>query len=416
MATVMELMRELKHLGELKKAGQITPELEQRMAQLKGVLDNQMTKTGNSSPPRPMATPQAGPAAVSSPGLARVPSNPAMTAAAPTVSSPGLPRVPTNPGGVLPVAASLNRVAVPAGTQPGTVRPAATAAAAPAPTASRLAAAPKLKAGSSADYIKPENREKLGDKILEMEKKADAAVAAQKKRVQPKTQDEAVAQLQEISHGNSYTPSESMAVSDEYFGYGAGYSPVLDEEVDLPLIDPRAEDLKALKAAMAEAGGEVGGLVTPGGVFLDDFLELYTSGLLTTEPMFEDDADVDDPNLVIPGRRKVTVHMLSGEVKRGVIQRLARGEMGFTLLPQGQGKPESISMAQIKAIFVNLNPGATPPAAAGRAITVTFKDKRSVAGQSPDFGQGPAFTLIPPAGRQGVEKMIINQSACLEVR
>ena len=35
MATVMELMRELKHLGELKKAGQITPELEQRMGQLK---------------------------------------------------------------------------------------------------------------------------------------------------------------------------------------------------------------------------------------------------------------------------------------------------------------------------------------------------------------------------------------------
>lgn len=341
MATVMELMRELKHLGDLKKAGQLPAELEERLVSLKTQLDGQLS---GQRPP---------------------------------VSGH------TNPG------------------------------ARPPPASSRSSARPQPL--DDGHILTPEARAKLGSAVAESEARADAAVAATKQRPPARNADEAVTQLREIARGNTYTPSASALGADEYFGYGDGYTAVPEAPVELALIDPRAEELKAMSAQFSNAGALP--TVAQGGVFLDDFLELYTSGLLSPEAMWEEDGDLDDPNLLIPGKRKVTVHMLSGEVKRGVIQRMARADLGFNLLPvTGAGKPEAISLMQIKAIFVTLNPGQAAPIPAGKNVTVTFQDRRSIQGATPDQGQGPSFTLVPPPGRLGVEKIIVNQGACLEVR
>ncbi|MBI5495375.1 MAG: hypothetical protein HY904_10155 [Deltaproteobacteria bacterium] len=351
MASMIELMRELKHLGELRKAGQISPQQEARLKEIGALIQAQ---GGRPAAARPMTTPGAG-----------------------------------------------------------------TPAARPPPPAARTQ-------GPVADFQSPDGNpnafkidipDELQAAAAESAKKADAALAANKRREPPKNAEEAVVQLVELQRESQYTPPETF-YGDGYFAYGAEYQPVPDAAVELPLIDPRAEELKALKAAMANAatGEAVVATVTPGGVFLDDFVELYTSGVLSTEAFWEDEEDSTDPNLLIPGKRKVTVHMASGEVKRGVITRMAREDQGFTLLPVTAGKPEAISLQQIKAIFVNLNPGAQAPAPAGKNVTVMFQDRRTIQGATSDYGQGPSFTLIPPPGRGGVEKIIVNQAACADVR
>jgi len=342
MATVMELMRELKHLGELRKSGQISPEQDQRLKEIRAVLDSQMGKSG--------AT--------------------------------------LKPVGPTPRAAPVER---------GTFNP-----------------DEEIRPGNPNAFMMDMPEDLAGD-LAASAAKADAAMKATKTRPRARNSDEAVEQLESINQGNRYTPPEFSLSTDEYFGYGDGYEAAVDAPVDLPLIDPRTAELHKLGESLAADG--VATLIMPGGVFLDDFMELYTNKILLADETFgEDDADADDPTLLIPGKRKVTVHMVNGEVKRGVITRMSRADQGFTLLPVGAGKSEQISLQSVKAVFVTLNPGATMPVGAGRSVTVTFKDRRSIQGATSDYGAGPSFTLIPPPGRGGIEKIIVNSSQCQDVR
>ncbi|MEW5853223.1 MAG: hypothetical protein AB2A00_30865 [Myxococcota bacterium] len=353
MATTMELMRELKHLSELRKAGGLTAEQEKRLQDIRTILDDEMARRGSSAPkPTPTRT-----------------------------------------------------------------NPAAPAASAPPPPSGRVNAA-DLNPQGNPNAFKLDLPDELAADVEKSAAKADEALKANKTRPRARNADEAVQQLSDINRGSAYTPPESNLSAMEYFGYGDGYQVVEQPEVDLPVIDSRlADKLRNASTTPSPASGTTTITAMPGGVFLDDFVELYSTGLLVAQDMDLEGGDTsDDPNVLI-GKRKVTVHMVSGEVKRGIIQRLGRGELGFTLLPQGAGRSESLSLSQVKAIFVSLNPGQNPLPAAGRMVTVTFKDRRSIQGNSPDYGTGlPTFTLIPPGGKGGFEKVVVNAQECLEVR
>lgn len=341
MASVMELMRELKHLAALRQAGQISPDQEQRLKDIRAVLDASMPRAPvRSAPPPPQPAPDA-----------HRPEAGHVAGGFDTVGDPNAFQIDLGDA----LQADLDAAAA----------------------------------------------------------KADAAMAAQRRRAPARTPEEAVDQLVDINRTNAYTRPDSY-LTDDYFAPDEGCELMPDADVELPLIDPRAVEMEAMQLAMGDVDPNA---VMPGGAFLDDFPELYSSGVLVVDAPEEDaGADSADPNLLVPGKRRVTVHMTNGEVKRGVIHKLARNDGGFTLHPQGAGKSEPISLVQVKAIFITANPGASPTPPQGRNVTVVFKDRRSVQGATADLGLGPAFTLWPPAGRGGMERIIINQAECLEVR
>jgi len=251
--------------------------------------------------------------------------------------------------------------------------------------------------------------------IEDAEARADAAIRANKKRERVTEPDKVEQQLKEVQGG--YTPPEPDHLVLEqyygdYFGEGLSLAPA-QETADLKPIDPREIELRrALDVSAGPAGGATTVTVPPGLAFLDDFSALYAKKVLPP-PIGEVEDDTPDPSLLI-GRRKVTVHMLNGEKKQGTVRALRRGELGFKL--ETSGANEEIAIAQVKAVFVHLQPNATAKGGAGRAVTVTFRDQRSVQGDTDDYApEMPVFTLIPPAGRGQFEKIVINAGAVATV-
>ncbi|MCC7073091.1 MAG: hypothetical protein IT383_17345 [Deltaproteobacteria bacterium] len=248
--------------------------------------------------------------------------------------------------------------------------------------------------------------------IEDSEARADAAVRANKKRPRAQTADEAAEQLQGTEA--AYTPPESNLALEQYYGAYAdeGFATIEATAAgELRPIDPREIELQKLDAA----GGSVTITVPPGLAFLDDFAALYAKRIL---PSPDDEVVVDstDPNLLIPGKRKVTVHLLNGEKRQGAIRALRRGELGFKLEPLGSGSTEELSISQCKAVFIHLQANQPPKDIRGRSLTVTFGDSRSVQGVSDDYQPGaPVFTLVPPAGRGQFERIIVNGAAVKSV-
>ncbi len=247
--------------------------------------------------------------------------------------------------------------------------------------------------------------------IEDSEALADAALRANKKRPRAQSADEAAEQLQATEA--TYTPPEANLALEQYYGaYADDGFAVIDATAagELRPIDPREIELQKL-----DGGGSVTVTVPPGLAFLDDFAALYAKRIL---PSPDDEVVVDstDPNLLIPGKRKVTVHLLNGEKRQGAIRALRRGELGFKLEPLGSGSTEELSISQCKAVFIHLQANQSPKEAQGRPLTVTFGDSRSVQGVSDDYQPGaPVFTLVPPAGRGQFERIIVNGAAVKSV-
>lgn len=257
--------------------------------------------------------------------------------------------------------------------------------------------------------------------IEEVASKADQALAETKKRERAVEPEKVVEQLADIFSGSGYTPPEMHLALEQYYGEyveAEGFAFVEEPEAALELspIDPR--EIELFRAGiLSDAGDEEPAPVPNGLAFLDDFAALYELGVLPPADQ-EVQFDVNDPNLLIPGKRKVTVHLLNGQVKRGAIRKLARDDVGFRLEPQGTGRAEDIHIQHCKAIFVHLA-GKTPPQVQGPMLTVTFTDRRSVQGVSDDYQPGaPMFSLVPPAGpRTGqFERIIVNASAVKAIR
>ena len=250
--------------------------------------------------------------------------------------------------------------------------------------------------------------------IADAEAQADAALRANKRAKRAHSPEDVEAEIRETQA--FYTPSENAYVLEQYYGEyfddGLSMAPA-SETADLLPVDPREiEARRAIDIAVGSGAGATTVTVPPGLAFLDDFGALYSRRILAP-PGDVADAGTDDPNMLI-GRRKVTVHLLNGEKKQGLVRALRRGEQGFKLEAAGGG--EEIALAQVKAVFVHLQPNAQQVSPGGKSITVLFRDKRAVQGESGDYEpQAPVFSLVPPAGRGQFEKIVINAAAVISV-
>jgi hypothetical protein len=262
-------------------------------------------------------------------------------------------------------------------------------------------------------------KQRNDDKTIQaIASKADAAIAENKKHDRVTKPDEVKNQLFDIMGGSGYTPPEAQLAHEQYYGEyveaGNAYAELDTMMADLKPIDPREIELHraGLVADENEPAPVPGGLA-----FLDDFPVLYEMGVLppaTDEVNF----DSDDPNLLIPGKRKVTVHLLNGKVLRGAIRTFSKEDMGFRLEPIGTGRAEDLAVQQCKAIFVHMPSKGPSRQVIGRDITVMFKDRRSVKGVSDDYNPAAhMFSLVPPAGRGAqFERIIVNPAAVKAVR
>lgn len=463
---LMGLVRELKGLNAKKKSGQaLTDEEKKRRKELKSFLktaleeqqgggEGRLGETTDSSGITPSAVQASGggPAvssgggapATSQTGGAIVSSTPVISGSGPAVveSQPPAPApqpapapapqaAPTPPKKGNPNAFAIDASALLGEASSSDAVNASHQSTRPgAGPAKASAGAKQALGGGGVDLSKPlagfESSGKASKaQIDEMVAKSDAAARAQKTRAPAKKPDEVEEQLAELRQENAFTntANEEAYLLDDYFGGWAedGYEYLDDEaeaETDVAPIDPREMELHKVGLGSSDTGGLDAGEVTvaapPGLAFADDFPELYTSGVLP-KPEDEEEPDLDDPDLLIPGRRKVTVHMLNGASKRGVIRHMRKDDLGFTLEPLGSGRSEEMSVAQIKAVFIQKSSKAEPPQQVGQMVTVTFRDRRKVQGATADYAPGaPMFTLIPNKGQ--FERIIVNGAAVTAVQ
>jgi hypothetical protein len=463
MANLMDLVRELKVLTERKKAGETLPAGdEKRRKELKEFLRSSLEAPGSSisreglavsgegdpvidkPPPRPTpvtSPPPRAPAASSAPKPPPLPPPQPVVPAVPTTAPPvrAAPRPVAAPS---PIASFMEEMLPPvpqrAAPQPAAPAPIQTAprpmATAPAPAPVPSAYVPKKDAYAIADVsslindamsseavakVDPNRKAQASPaQIEEAEARAEAALRANKTPERPKNPDQAAQQLQ--SAGGGYTPPDNDFVNEQYYGSfeSEGYAVVSAADAgDLKPIDPREIEIQKLDVAAGPSGATTTAAVPAGLAFLDDFPALYAKRVLPA-PDDEVDIDSDDPNLLVPGKRKVTVHLLNGEKKQGSIRTLRRGELGFKLEPLGSGQTEELSISQVKAVFIHTQANAAPKETPGRPLTATFRDGRAVQGVSDDYQPGaPIFTLVPPSsGRGQFERIIVNGAAVQSVR
>jgi hypothetical protein len=429
-AQLMVLVRELKALNARKKAGEtLTPEQENRRKELKTFLKSQLESAGGglddgpattapaseaprpvsaapaSPPPRPMTAPSTAPLTVPStappprPASAAPPQRPAPVRVDAPVVAPG--------GGAVPAAAPQT-----AAPRPFTPRKDAFAISG---ADSFIDAAMSSEAVARVDPWANRKAQASQTELADAEARADAALRATKKRERAVKPEEVEAQLREVQGG--YTPPEQDHLVLEqyygdYFGDGLVVAPIV-ETAELRPIDPREIELRrALDVTQGPGAATSSMALPPGLAFLDDFLALYAKKVLPP-PLVDVDTEPDDPSLLV-GKRKVTVHMLNGEKKMGTVRALRRGELGFRL--DTPSSSEEIAVSQIKALFVHLQPNATPKTSPGRPVTVMFRDQRAVQGDTDDYSpDATIFTLVPPAGRGQFEKILINAGAVASV-
>ena len=118
---------------------------------------------------------------------------------------------------------------------------------------------------------------------------------------------------------------------------------------------------------------------------------------------------------VVAGTHRVVVHTSDGQVRRGLLTDAALDAEEITLTSQG-GLRESLRADGIKAIFFMLPLGATPPAAEGKKVRVTFRDGRQVAGFSPDYAPDrPGFFMVPVDTRTHTARIWVFRSAVRQV-
>lgn len=460
MANLMDLVRELKALNARKKAGEtLSPTEEARRKELKGYLRSTLEAQGGGASledsavrevPNRVASsaPRSAPSASSAPKeapTARVPSASSAPKPVPSpMSSSGAPSMAAQANA--PTRASPRPVSTPTSEPAGrdnfmedmlppVQQPKAAAAPAPAPTpapkpyvpkkdiyaiqdaASLIDAAAASEAVAKVDPLALRKAHASTAEVAEAEERAEAAIRANKKKPRAQTPEEAAEQLAQTSGG--YTPPDDNYALEQYYGDFAmeGYQ-FLDarDAGDLKPIDPREIELAKLDAASGPGTGATNVAVPAGLAFIDDFPALYAKRVL---PPPDDEVTIDsnDPNMLIPGKRKVTVHLLNGEKKQGSIRSFRRGELGFKLEPAGSGQVEELSISQVKAVFIHLQANQSPKDVPGRPLTATFRDGRAVQGVSDDYQPGaPVFTLVPPAGRGQFERIIVNAAAVSSVQ
>jgi hypothetical protein len=234
-----------------------------------------------------------------------------------------------------------------------------------------------------------------------------------------RNEDELREQLQKVHGASMYSTDFDELQAEFYYSYlNEGYSLVAQQqdEVELNPVDPREIELRRA-GLVSDTGTPNQGVASmtcvPGGVFLDDFLILYEKGVLP-RPEDDEEPEVEDPNALVPGKRKVALHMLSGEVKRGSVAKIMRGATGFQFQPE-RGKAEEIPFGNIKALFImrGKNPPTLDPFA--RKVTVEFKDRRRIQGVTSDYQPGQTLFTMIPQGPGNFELVIVNAGAAAAI-
>lgn len=410
-AQLMGLVRELKALNARKKAGEeLTPDEEERRKELKTFLKAQLEGSGAEDPG---AGQSRQPTAASTPPMAPQPMTPApVPQARPAAPPPPPPRETPRP------VSTVQQAAPPQAPMPGS-----SPKVAPKKDAYMIAGVDSLfEQASKSEAVNKTAMTTKGRpiaqaseaEIADAEAAADAAIRATKKRERATTPEDVEAQLREI--GGTYTPPSHDFVLEQYYGdyFGEGMQTAeVSSSMNLAPIDPRELQFRqALDVAFGNGAGATTVTVPPGLAFLDDFGQLYARRVLAAPA--DTSAGADDPALLI-GRRKVTIHLLNGEKKQGLVRSLRRGEMGMKVEVAG-GAMEDVPLTTVKAVFVHLNTNAAPPTIQGKTITVLFRDQRTVQGDSNDYDpNAPVFSLVPPAGRGQFEKIVINMLAVASV-
>ena len=207
----------------------------------------------------------------------------------------------------------------------------------------------------------PDNFKAEASDIQEVQEKADRELAMQNKDPRPASPQEAGRMYLEKKAKTIYTaPVENYHISAYYADHlQAGYNFVNMEAVALEPVDSRTETPQGQNVANVADDRPYILRVPNNLAFLDDYPIIYELGLLPT-PDQDAEPDGDDPNMWIPAKRRVILHLLNGQTRRGTIDALKRGDTQFKFHIQGTNKRGTIQIAKIKAIFVQASP-TTPP-------------------------------------------------------
>ena len=193
-------------------------------------------------------------------------------------------------------------------------------------------------------------------------------------------------------------PVDDYHVSAYYADYlEAGYSFVDDQTITVAPSSPAPETNSDSSSSDAVPFSEQ---VPRNLAFLDDYPILYELGILPTS------------------KRRVILHMMNGQTRRGVVPRLQKGDATFriTIAVQGTEKTGTVQMDKVRAIFVQSLPNEETPPPKGKIITVTFNDRRSIQGVTNDYApEASIFTLVPQAANNQFERVIVNAKSIIAV-
>jgi len=197
--------------------------------------------------------------------------------------------------------------------------------------------------------------------------------------------------------------------------------------------DPAADPASDLPAADPPAAGDP----PPPGSKDSPFGSLPIGASLSDDEEIIEDPDlpvaveeIDEPaqpaqsqvapalaGLELWGEHRVAVHTRGGNTKRGVVRNVDLAQPQFSLQPQGGGSAETVSHAEVKAIFFMLPPGEKAQAGSGERVRVTFPDGRTIEGNRDGTEGQHGFFLVPAdAQRTNTRRIYVARDAVSELR
>ena len=224
---------------------------------------------------------------------------------------------------------------------------------------------------------------------------------------------------------DDWSPGAAAPAPTESWAPVAAPSPV-DETSWAPVAAPApAEDARWAPPAAPQASGweapPAPALVGPAATIADQPpLDPDDADLLV--PVYDEPAAAAAPPptgaLAVLGEHRVAVHTRAGRTRRGMVRDLDLAAGGFSLHPQsGNGAPESVQAAEVKAIFFMLASGEKPAAGSGQRVRVTFEDGRTIEGARDGQDAPGGFFLVPgDAARTNTRRIFVARGAVQELR
>jgi hypothetical protein len=110
---------------------------------------------------------------------------------------------------------------------------------------------------------------------------------------------------------------------------------------------------------------------------------------------------------------RAIVHLLNGEVRRGMLQ---PGDLRRPILIHVPGGTETHDPQQIKVVFLLREPGQQPPRPSGDRVVVTLIDGRSLTGFSTNTSSPDGFSVIPAETKGNTARVFVYPWAVRHIR